>query len=50
MKLRVEIGFFDVGLEPLPNILQRKYGLLRDLDKSLQGINFIKVFEFMCDI
>ncbi|KAK9068731.1 hypothetical protein SSX86_012846 [Deinandra increscens subsp. villosa] len=29
---------FQASLEPLPNILQRKYALLRDLDKSLQGI------------
>uniref|UniRef100_A0A7N0UT71 PHD finger protein ING n=1 Tax=Kalanchoe fedtschenkoi TaxID=63787 RepID=A0A7N0UT71_KALFE len=27
---------FRVNLEALPNILQRKYSLLRDLDKSLQ--------------
>jgi hypothetical protein len=25
-------------LEALPNILQKKYSLLRDLDKSLQGM------------
>nr|XP_043610602.1 PHD finger protein ING1 isoform X2 [Erigeron canadensis] len=29
---------FQASLEPLPNILQRKYALLRDLDKSLQDI------------
>ncbi|KNA10300.1 hypothetical protein SOVF_145710 [Spinacia oleracea] len=29
---------FQANLELLPNILQRKYALLRDLDKSLQGI------------
>ncbi|KAJ9558766.1 hypothetical protein OSB04_013380 [Centaurea solstitialis] len=29
---------FQANLEPLPNILQRKYALLRDLDKSLQDI------------
>ncbi|GKV19466.1 hypothetical protein SLEP1_g29727 [Rubroshorea leprosula] len=31
---------FDVSidLESLPNILQKKYALIRDLDKSLQGI------------
>ncbi|KAI7740043.1 hypothetical protein M8C21_006219 [Ambrosia artemisiifolia] len=29
---------FQASLEPLPNILQRKYALLRDLDKSLQGV------------
>lgn len=27
-------------LESLPNVLQRKYALLRDLDKSLQGAVF----------
>ncbi|KAL3620077.1 hypothetical protein CASFOL_034989 [Castilleja foliolosa] len=27
---------FQANIEALPNILQRKYGLLRDLDKSLQ--------------
>ncbi|CAI0383234.1 unnamed protein product [Linum tenue] len=29
---------FQANLESLPNILQKKYALLRDLDKSLQGI------------
>ncbi|KAL0376872.1 UNVERIFIED_CONTAM: PHD finger protein ING1 [Sesamum calycinum] len=29
---------FQANIEALPNILQRKYGLLRDLDKSLQEI------------
>nr|GEW30613.1 PHD finger protein ING1 [Tanacetum cinerariifolium] len=29
---------FQASLEPLPNILQRKYALLRDLDKSLHDI------------
>ncbi|KAK1413674.1 hypothetical protein QVD17_35450 [Tagetes erecta] len=29
---------FQASLEPLPHILQRKYGLLRDLDKSLQDV------------
>ncbi|XP_021726842.1 PHD finger protein ING1-like [Chenopodium quinoa] len=29
---------FQANLELLPNILQKKYALLRDLDKSLQGI------------
>ncbi|XP_059632261.1 PHD finger protein ING1 [Cornus florida] len=29
---------FQANLESLPNILQRKYALLRDLDKSLQEI------------
>ncbi|XP_050220340.1 PHD finger protein ING1 isoform X1 [Mercurialis annua] len=29
---------FKANLESLPNILQKKYGLLRDLDKSLQEI------------
>ncbi|KAK2967881.1 hypothetical protein RJ640_009951 [Escallonia rubra] len=29
---------FRANLESLPNILRRKYALLRDLDKSLQGI------------
>lgn len=29
---------FQASLEPLPHILQRKYALLRDLDKSLQDI------------
>lgn len=28
---------FCTDLESLPNILQKKYALLRDLDKSLQG-------------
>ncbi|KAL1548326.1 PHD finger protein ing1 [Salvia divinorum] len=28
---------FQANIEALPNILQRKYTLLRDLDKSLQG-------------
>ncbi|GMP77711.1 hypothetical protein CsSME_00033887 [Camellia sinensis var. sinensis] len=29
---------FQANLESLPNMLQRKYALLRDLDKSLQDI------------
>lgn len=29
---------FQANLELLPNILQKKYALLRDLDKSLQGV------------
>ncbi|XP_024022422.1 PHD finger protein ING1 [Morus notabilis] len=29
---------FEANLESLPNILQKKYALLRDLDKSLQDI------------
>ncbi|KAA8548490.1 hypothetical protein F0562_000243 [Nyssa sinensis] len=29
---------FHANLESLPNMLQRKYGLLHDLDKSLQEI------------
>lgn len=32
------IDEFQANLECLPNILQRKYALLRDLDQSLQGI------------
>ncbi|KAG8369737.1 hypothetical protein BUALT_Bualt14G0044900 [Buddleja alternifolia] len=29
---------FEANIEALPNILQRKYALLRDMDKSLQAI------------
>ncbi|XP_038974792.1 PHD finger protein ING1-like isoform X2 [Phoenix dactylifera] len=30
--------FSDIGFESLPALLQRNYGLMRDLDKSLQGV------------
>ena len=30
-------------IEALPNIIQRKYALLRDLDKSLQGMSHQKI-------
>ncbi|GLT33016.1 hypothetical protein SLA2020_076390 [Shorea laevis] len=32
------IDEFQANLESLPNILQKKYALIRDLDKSLQEI------------
>ncbi|KAI4346044.1 hypothetical protein L6164_013126 [Bauhinia variegata] len=38
---------FQANLDSLPNILQRKYALLRDLDKSLQDIQ--KQNELRCE-
>ncbi|XP_023539868.1 PHD finger protein ING1 [Cucurbita pepo subsp. pepo] len=38
---------FQANLESLPNILQKKYALLRDLDQSLQGL--VKQNEQRCE-
>ncbi|XP_038875409.1 PHD finger protein ING1-like isoform X3 [Benincasa hispida] len=38
---------FQANLESIPNILQKKYALLRDLDQSLQGL--VKQNEQRCE-
>lgn len=38
---------YCADLEALPNILQKKYSLLRDLDKSLQGMFRAKNNRFL---
>ncbi|GLU08774.1 hypothetical protein SLE2022_256640 [Rubroshorea leprosula] len=42
------IDEFQANLESLPNILQKKYALIRDLDKSLQGLSFNTLT--VCDV
>ena len=38
---------FNTDLDLLPNILRRKYALLRDLDKSLQGMILNNIIVFV---
>lgn len=39
MKSDIIVCQFSTDLDSLPGILQKKYALLRDLDKSLQGMS-----------
>lgn len=37
--------YLYTDLESLPNILQKKYALLRDLDQSLQGMLILSISD-----